>query len=129
MGIFWVGIGLGVFLFLAKLGIFLLLTSKKNEKTGELEQRILPKWLLWGKPMPIRDRINQSTFLLVCVDTISGYIGMHAFASFQAGTLAMIAMAAYTIICAATLGWQFLFKWLLRKLSFKSKPKHSWREA
>jgi hypothetical protein len=133
MGVLWAGIGLGTFLFLAKMGIFYLLTSVKNKDTGELEQRMWPKWFIFGERLPLRDRIHESTFLLVCVDTISGYLGMHIFAAFNGGIIAMVGMATYTIVCAFALGQQFIVKYLSKRFTLnikrKKKQRYSWQEA
>ena len=124
MGVVWAGLGLGLFLFGAKAGIFYLLTHYKDPKTGDLKDRIWPKWILFGKPMPLWARIHESTFLLVCVDTASGYIGMHIFAAFNGGIIAMVGMATYSIVCAITIGYQFISHSISKRLSPKFKTKH-----
>jgi hypothetical protein len=126
-----IGAVLGALLFMGKLGIFYLLTSKKNAITGDLEQRMWPKYFLWGPSTPLRDRIHDSTFLLVCVDTLSGYLGMHIFAAFNGGIMAMVGMTVYSIICAVTIGQEFIMKWISKRISFpkrSSKSKYAWQE-
>jgi hypothetical protein len=126
-----IGAILGTLLFMGKLGIFYLLTSKKNAITGDLEQRVWPKYFLWGTKIPLRDRIHDSTFLLVCVDAVSGWAGMHIFAAFNGGIMAMVGMTVYTIICAMTIGQEFIIKWISKRLSLptrSSKSKYAWQE-
>ena len=119
----WFGLCIGILLLVAKYCGFWLLTSVKDKETGQLKQRILPKWIIFGKPMPLRDRINDSTFLLFCIDTLFGYLGINILAAMGGGVIATVAIVAYTITCMAMLMKQFLFNWIDRKFSFKRKAK------
>lgn len=130
MGMLWFGVGLGVLLLIAKYGSYMLLTTKKitevNPKTGKTEtryvQREVRRWLLWGEKSGVRDRINESTFLLFMVDVVGGYIGMHVLGAFGASIIAMVAMTAYTIACMVALTSHFIGDWGKKKL-FKFLPK------
>jgi hypothetical protein len=126
------GMVLGFLLLVAKAGSFWLLTSVKNKKTGEMEQRVLRKWIIFGEKMPLRDRIHESTLLLFFVDVLGGYMGIHVLGAMGGGVIATVGIATYTIVCMAMLMKQFIANWLGKKLKFKKKSKKqkwSWQEA
>lgn len=125
------GVVIGALLFIAKYCAFWLLTSVKNETTGKMEQRMWPKWILFGEILPLRDRIHDSTFLLFCVDTISGYAGMHVLGAMGGGVIATVGIATYTIVCMFVLMKQFLFNWFKDKIAIPGKRKkhrYVWQE-
>jgi len=115
MGLLWFGVGLGILLLLAKMGSYMLLTTKSvkvfdsNGKCIDTvyAQREIKRWIFWGKKQGIRERINESTFLLFLVDVVGGWVGMHVLGAFGASILAMVAMTSYTIACMAILSLHF----------------------
>lgn len=108
MGMLWFGVVMGMLLLVAKYCSFWLLTG------GPVQYK-LPRWILFGRLQPVRDRIHESTFLLFLVDVVGGYAGMHVLSAFGGSIIAMVAMTSYTIACMTILMWHFVIDWAKKK--------------